>query len=104
MSSPHMSFRLNQYYLARALRILVMLKPGQTISSLSQAAKLIILDWIKDHPIDITLAESQADIAAVKIICKMSANQLEQYPIQMIMDLAASSIKPPTLTKEHQNV
>jgi uncharacterized membrane-anchored protein YjiN (DUF445 family) len=74
-----MSFRLNHYQLARALRILITLEPNQPISSLSQAAKLIIIDWISKHSINTSLDTSQADIDAIKLIEKLPANQINPY-------------------------
>jgi hypothetical protein len=74
-----MSFRLNHYQLARALRILITLEPNQPISSLSQAAKLIIIDWISKHSINTSLDTSQADIDAIKLIEKLPANQIDPY-------------------------
>ncbi len=79
MSSPHMSFRLNHYQLAKALRILVTLEPNQPIPSLSQAAKMIIIDWIAKHSINSTIATSQADIDAIKLINKIPASQINPY-------------------------
>ena len=76
MSSYHMSFRLNHYQIARALRILVTLEPNQPISSLSQAMKLIIIDWISKHSINSSLETSQTDIDAVKLIGQIPANQI----------------------------
>ena len=101
MSSPHMSFRLNHYQLAKALRILVTLEPNQPIASLSQAAKLIIIDWISNHSINASLETVQADIAAINTICKIPANQINPYStIQTIMSNAKSisqqTIEEPT--------
>lgn len=79
MSSPHLSFRLNYYQLAKALRILVTLEPNQPIPSLSQAAKMIIIDWIAKHSINAPLAVAQSDVEAVKLISKMSTNQIDPY-------------------------
>lgn len=89
MSSPHMSFRLNEYQLARALRILITLEPNQPIASLSQAAKLIIIDWISKHSINASLATSQSDIEAIKTIIKIPVEQINPYTtIQSIMNQA----------------
>jgi len=86
MSSPHISFRLNHYQLAKALRILVTLEPNQPIASLSQAAKLIIIDWTVKNAINSSLITSQADIEAIKLICKIPADQINPYTtIQTIM-------------------
>ena len=86
MSSPHMSFRLNHYQLAKALRILVTLEPNQPIASLSQAAKIIIIDWISKHSINVPLSTSQADIEAIKAIEQIPATQIDPYTtIQAIM-------------------
>jgi hypothetical protein len=81
-----MSFRLNHYQLARALRILVTLEPNQPIPSLSQAAKLIIIDWISKHSVNLSLITSQADIDAIKAIEKIPADRIDPYTtIQTIM-------------------
>jgi len=89
MSSPHMSFRLNHYHLAKALRILVTLEPNQPIPSLSQAAKMIIIDWIAKHSINAPLSTSQADIEAIKSIEKIPTEQINPYTtIQTIMEQA----------------
>jgi len=86
MSSPHMSFRLNHYQLAKALRILVTLEPNQPIASLSQAAKLIIIDWISKHSIHTSLECAQADINAIKLINTLQVDQIDPYTtIQNIM-------------------
>lgn len=86
MSSPHMSFRLNNYQLAKALRILITLEPNQPIPSLSQAAKIIIIDWISKHSINAPLAVNQADINAIKLISTLNVNQIDPYTtIQNIM-------------------
>lgn len=93
MSSPHMSFRLNHYQLAKALRILLTLEPNQPIASLSQMAKIIIIDWISKHSINSTLAVSQADIEAIKIISKLNVEQIDPYStIQNIMGQANQQV------------
>ena len=79
MSSPHLSFRLNHYQLAKMLRILLTLEPNQPISSFSQAAKLIIVDWISKHSINQTLEVSQNDIEAIKIISNLPVEQINPY-------------------------
>ena len=90
MSSPHMSFRLNHYQLAKALRILLTLEPNQPIASLSQMAKIIIIDWISKHSINSSLAVSQADIEAIKVISKLNVEQIDPYStIQSIMGQAS---------------
>lgn len=100
MSSVHMSFRLNHYHLAKALRILVTLEPNQPIASLSQAAKLIIIDWISKHSINSSLETSQADIDAVKLISGMSANQIDPYTtIQNALKRAESNYQQPAQLK-----
>jgi len=81
-----MSFRLNHYQLAKALRILVTLEPNQPIASLSQAAKLIIIDWISKHSIHTSLECAQADINAIKLINTLQVDQIDPYTtIQNIM-------------------
>lgn len=89
MSSPHISFRLNHYQLARALRILVTLEPNQPIQSLSQMAKLIIIDWISKHSINTDLNVAAADIEAIKLISTLNVDQINPYTtIQSIMEQA----------------
>lgn len=95
MSSPHMSFRLNNYQLAKMLRILLTLEPNQPIASLSQAAKIIIIDWISKHSINSTLTASQADIDAIKLISKLSVDQIDPYStIKNIMAQANQQYNP----------
>lgn len=95
MSSPHMSFRLNHYQIAKMLRILTTLEPNQPISSLSQAAKIVIIDWISKHSINSALAASQADIDAVKVIDQLNVNQIDPYTtIQNIMTQANQQSNP----------
>lgn len=89
MSSPHISFRLNHYQLARALRILVTLEPNQPIASLSQMAKLIIIDWISKHSINTDLNVAAADIEAIKLISTLNVDQIDPYiTIKSIMEQA----------------
>lgn len=86
MSSPHMSFRLNYYQLAKALRILITLEPNQPIASLSQMAKIIIIDWISKHSMNTSLEVSQADVEAVKMIASIPIERIDPYTtIQKIM-------------------
>ena len=88
MSSPHMSFRLNHYQLAKALRILVTLEPDQPIASLSQAAKLIIIDWISKHSIHTSLECAQADIKAIETIIALPVDRIDPYTtIRQIISL-----------------
>jgi len=95
MSSPHMSFRLNHYQLAKALRILVTLEPDQPIASLSQAAKLIIIDWISKHSIHTSLECAQADINAVNTIIALPVDRIDPYTtIQNIMAQAKDQSQP----------
>ncbi|MBU3995888.1 MAG: hypothetical protein KKF42_09000 [Actinobacteria bacterium] len=100
MSSHHMSFRLNHYQLAKALRILVTLEPNQPISSLSQAAKIIIIDWISKHSINSSLETSQADIEAIKLIASLPSNQIDPYnTIQNAFAQAQSNYRQPSQLK-----
>jgi len=95
MSSPHMSFRLNHYQLAKALRSLVTLEPDQPIASLSQAMKIIITDWISKHSINAPLECAQADINAVKLILTLPVDQIDPYTtIQNIMAQAKAQSQP----------
>ena len=95
MSSPHMSFRLNHYQLAKALRILVTLEPDQPIASLSQAAKLIITDWISKHSIHTALECAQADIKAIETIIALPVDRIDPYTtIQQIMAQAKAQYQP----------
>jgi len=95
MSSPHMSFRLNHYQLAKALRILVTLEPNQPIASLSQAAKLIIIDWISKHSIHTSLECAQADIKAIEAIIALPVDRIDPYTtIQQIMAQAKAQYQP----------
>lgn len=101
MSSPHMSFRLNHYQLAKMLRILLTLEPNQPIASLSQAAKIIIIDWISKHSINSTLAVSQADIEAIKVISKLNVEQIDPY--STIQNLMSQANQQPSLQAQQIN-
>lgn len=79
MSSPHLSFRLNHYQLAKMLRILLTLEPNQPISSFSQAAKIVIVDWISKHTMNQPLEVSQSDVEAIKIISNLPVEQINPY-------------------------
>ena len=107
MSSPHISFRLNHYQLAKALRILANLEPNQPIASLSQAVKIIVIDWISKHSINAPLATSQADIEAIKLICEIPTDQINPYTtIQTIMANAkagAQQIQPQQIQTKEQS-
>jgi len=101
MSSPHMSFRLNEYQLAKALRILVTLEPNMPIPSFSQAAKTIIIDWIAKHSINASLVTSQADIEAIKTIINLPVEQINPYTtIQTLMRHAAEQSSSPVQPKQ----
>ncbi len=100
MSSPHLSFRLNHYHLAKALRILVTLEPNQPIPSLSQAAKIIILDWIAKHSIKTSLVASQADIEAVQQISEIPTAQINPFTtIQSAMSNALAKSTTPSFSQ-----
>jgi len=103
MSSPHMSFRLNHYQLAKALRSLVTLEPDQPIASLSQAMKIIITDWISKHSINAPLECAQADINAVKLILTLPVDQIDPYTtIRQIMAQAKAQSQPFQAQQEFQ--
>ena len=103
MSSPHMSFRLNHYQLAKALRILVTLEPDQPIASLSQAAKLIIIDWISKHSIHTSLECAQADIKAIETIIALPIDRIDPYTtIRQIMAQAKAQSQPFQAQQEFQ--
>jgi len=87
MSSPHISFRLNHYHLAKALRILLTLEPNMPVASLSQMARDIITDWISKHSLNAPLEVAQTDIDAIKLIISLPANQINPYTtIKQIME------------------
>ena len=95
MSSPHISFRLNHYHLAKALRILVTLEPNQPISSLSQAVKLIVTDWISKHSLNAPLETSHGDIEAIKLINALPIDRIDPYTtIKNIMAQAKEKAQP----------
>jgi hypothetical protein len=90
-----MSFRLNHYQLARALRILVTLEPNQPIASLSQAVKIIVTDWIAKHSLNAQLEAPQADIEAIKIIESLPVESIDPYvTIRKIMAQAKERTQP----------
>jgi hypothetical protein len=100
-----MSFRLNHYQLAKALRILLTLEPNQPIASLSQMAKIIIIDWIAKHSINTTLETSQADIEAVKLISTLNVNQIDPYTtIKNIMNQAKQQSQPFQYSQQVQQI
>jgi len=87
MSSPHISFRLNHYHLAKALRIMLTLEPNMPVASLSQMARDIIIDWISKHSLNAPLEVAQTDIEAIKLIISLPANQIDPYiTIKQIME------------------
>lgn len=97
MSNPHISFRLNYYQLAKALRILITLEPNQPIPSISQAMKIIIVDWISKHSINAPLSTSPGDIEAVKLISSIPVEQIDPYTtIRMAMSRASQELNQHT--------
>lgn len=46
MSSPHITFRLSQYQLARGLQVVRSLEPNFHLTSLSQLVKIIYTDYL----------------------------------------------------------
>lgn len=92
MPSPHMSFRLTEYQLAQALRILVTFEPYQPIPSLSQAAKIIVIDWITKNSSLLNSQTLSADLNVVKMIASTPTSQINPNTISSLMAQATTSM------------
>lgn len=65
MSNPQMSFRLTHYQLARGLKIIRTIEPNHQLTSLSQLAKTIYIDYISKNSLLKDDIITDADLAEI---------------------------------------